>query len=140
MKNFPPFFFLQNQLFNHTNCFSPAIKSPLSGYIQYATTEVAPSRYEFCTSLWFLLYSCPTVSQFADPFNCLKRLRVCRSLQMQMQQSNSAAVLCLLISLAFLIIAIAGETYFDRSLFMSDISTVSTGKQIGLKEIDTWKY
>lgn len=59
---------------------------------------------------------------------------------MQMWQSNSAAVLCLLISLTFLIIAIAGEIYFDRSLFMSDISTVLTGKQIGLKERDRWKY
>lgn len=73
-------------------------------------------------------------SQFADPSNCLKNFTACRSLQMQLEQSNSAAALCLLKPLIFLIIAISGEKYFDTSLFMSDISAVSTEKQIKLKE------
>lgn len=57
---------------------------------------------------------------------------------MQMWQSNTATVLYLLKPLALLIITISGEKYFGRSLFMSDISTVSTKNQIGLNKIVAW--
>lgn len=81
MKNFPPFFFCQNYLLTHTNSFSFAIKSPLDGYIHYATIKPSPFRCEFLASLCFLLYSYPDLSQFTDPFSCLKSFTVCRSLQ-----------------------------------------------------------
>lgn len=52
---------------------------------------------------------------------------------MQMWQSNSATVLCLLRPLILLIIAVSAEKYFDRSLFVHDISVASTEKQTELK-------
>lgn len=57
---------------------------------------------------------------------------------MQMQPSNAATLLCLLKPLTLLIIAIAGGKYFDSSLYMSDISTVVTEKQIELKQTVAW--
>lgn len=50
-----------------------------------------------------------------------------------MQQPSSAFK-----PLTLLIIATSGEKYFDSSLYMSDISTVATEKQIELKETVVW--
>lgn len=131
------YFLWQNWLLPPTNSFSLAVKSLFNGYIHYAPTKTSPSNHKFFASRFFALLvpsfalsslipsAALTVSQYAEvnEYRCSKAIQHWYSAFSNLSPSSSLLYV---------------EKNILTGIYVYDLYTVTTEKQIGLKEIVAW--